>query len=128
MPQVIDPALKQKLMSTAFRPAITLWNRLEGRAPQADFPRSLRAEVRDPLWMLTRQWQMGEFESEDAASAVDARLLPTHVHLDRVALGDQPAQPYDEQMPLETLVEREAIPFTHALRVQMGQYFLKLHT
>lgn len=109
-------------------PAITAYNRLEPRARTEDFTRSLRAEVRDPLWMLTRQWQMGEFESEDAASAVDARLLTTHVHVDRVALGDQPAEPYDEQTPLETLVEREAIPFTHALKVQVGQYFLKLHT
>ena len=28
--------------------------------------RALRAEVRDPLWMLTRQWQMGEFQGDDA--------------------------------------------------------------
>jgi len=29
------------------------WNRLEGRPRSADFERSLRAEVRDPLWFLT---------------------------------------------------------------------------
>jgi hypothetical protein len=117
------------LLAPIYRdPAITAYNRLEPRARTEDFTRSLRAEVRDPLWMLTRQWQMGEFEAEDAASAIDARLLPSHIHLDRVSLRDQPGRQYNEDIPLETLVERESIPFTHALKVQVGQYFLKLHT
>ena len=30
------------------------------------------AEVRDALWMLTRQWQMGEFEGDDAGSPIEA--------------------------------------------------------
>ena len=44
-------------------PTIMLWNRLEGRPRKEDFDRALRAEVRDPLWMLAKQWQMGEFET-----------------------------------------------------------------
>jgi len=55
MPQQIDAHVKNLLLSADFRPAITLWNRLEGRARREDFDRSLRAEIRDPLWMLTRQ-------------------------------------------------------------------------
>ena len=42
-------------------PTITMWNRLEGRPRRHDFDRALKAEVRDALWMLTKQWQMGEF-------------------------------------------------------------------
>ncbi|MGH9175428.1 MAG: hypothetical protein ACRD1H_13775, partial [Vicinamibacterales bacterium] len=58
---------QQKLLSQVYRePSITAYNRLEARARTEDFERSLRAEVRDPLWMLTRQWQMGELEAEDA--------------------------------------------------------------
>ena len=34
-------------------PLVRGWNRLEGRPRSADFERSLRAEVRDPLWFLT---------------------------------------------------------------------------
>jgi hypothetical protein len=34
-------------------PRIVAFNRLETRARTIDFTRSLRAEVRDPLWMLT---------------------------------------------------------------------------
>ena len=48
---------------------IIAFNRLETRPRTTDFTRSLRAEVRDPLWMLTRQWQFGEFNGEDAALA-----------------------------------------------------------
>ena len=56
------------------RPSVTIWNRLEGRPRSVDFTRALRAEVRDGLWMLTRQWQMGEFHGDDAGSPVLARV------------------------------------------------------
>jgi hypothetical protein len=116
------------LLLAVFRdPAITAWNRLEARPRAQDFTRSLRAEVRDPLWFLTRQWQMGELEAEDAASPIDARLLTRRSTLDRVALGGGPAQVFDDSLPLEALVERERVPFTHALRVQAAQHFLRLH-
>jgi hypothetical protein len=49
-------------------PSITFWNRLEPRPQARSIVRSLAAEIRDPLWMLTRQWQLGEFHGEDAAS------------------------------------------------------------
>ena len=62
------------LDTRVFEPAIRGWNRLEGRPRAAEFDRSLRAEVRDPLWFLTRQWQFGEFQGEDAGSPIDARL------------------------------------------------------
>ena len=63
------------------RPTITLWNRLEGRPRTHDFDRALRAEVRDALWMLTKQWQMGEFRGDDAGSPVTAK-----VHVDTTRL------------------------------------------
>ncbi|HEX5964631.1 MAG TPA: hypothetical protein VFY51_01820, partial [Pyrinomonadaceae bacterium] len=145
MAQVIDPALKDALLSTEFRAAITLWNRLEGRPRTADFDRNLRAEVRDPLWMLTRQWQFGEFKGEDAGSAVKARVQLNTSRIDRFAVKDenrdatggeqfQPAVPYDQTLPLEIEVEREPLlsggpePNTSdlALRSQMGRHWLRL--
>ena len=145
MSQVINPALKEALLSTEFRATITLWNRLEGRPRKADFDRSLRAEVRDPLWMLTRQWQFGEFKGEDAGSAVKARVQLNTSRIDRFAVKDenrdatggeqfQPAVPYDQTLPLEIEVEREPVlsggPEPHttdlALRSQMGRHWLRL--
>lgn len=142
MAQVIDAGLKQQLLSTSFRPAITLWNRLEGRARQADFSRSLRAEIRDPLWMLTRQWQLGEFKGSDGGSAAKVRVQIDAARLDRFAVKArdpgsdeyQPAVPYDQSTPLEVQVERESIWQTTlptsdeylALRAQMGRHWLRL--
>jgi hypothetical protein len=143
--QQIDPALKNLLLSGEFRAAITMWNRLEGRPRKEDFDRSLRAEVRDPLWMLTRQWQFGEFKGEDAGSAVKARVQLNTTRIDRYAVknenrdatgGEQflEAVPYDQTLPLEIEVERELLlpagpePNTEdvAMRSQMGRHFVRL--
>lgn len=119
---------KDKLLSKRYRsPSITAYNRLEPRPRTENFERSLRAEVRDALWMLTRQWQMGELESEDAGSAIDARILTKHQNIDSVAFKENAPKVYDAHIPLETMVECEVIPFTHALKVQVAQYFLQLH-
>ena len=117
------------LLLEAYRePAVTAYNRLEARPRAHDFTRSLRAEVRDALWLLTRQWQLGELTAEDAGSPIDARLLTRKLTVDRVRLGGAAGRAYDDTIPLEAAVERERVPFTHALRVQAAQYFLRLHT
>jgi hypothetical protein len=145
MPQQIDPALKDQLLTATFRPAVTLWNRLEGRARREEFHRSLRAEIRDPLWMLTRQWQLGELKGEDAGSAARARVQVSTGRIDRFAVKSenrnavggeqwQPAVVYDVEVPLETEVEREPIwqreaddRVTHLdLRAQAGRQWLRL--
>lgn len=120
-------------------PRIIAFNRLETRARTIDFTRSLRAEVRDPLWMLTRQWQFGEFNGEDAASCVTSRIAFQHENIDRLSLRDQPAFEFDGRaIPLETRVERERIPLTVRIQkngdvysdvlfaVQWGKLFLRL--
>jgi hypothetical protein len=48
--------------------ALTWWNRLEPRPRSPEVADTLAAKIRDPLWMLTRQWQFGEFQGEDAGS------------------------------------------------------------
>lgn len=122
-------AVDNSLLKEIYRiPGITAYNRLEPRPRTENFERSLRAEIRDPLWMLTRQWQMGEFEAEDAGSAIDARLLTKNIHVDRISLDHKVGRQYDEDIPMETFVEREPVPLTYALRIQISQYFLKLHT
>jgi hypothetical protein len=119
---------RPELLSYIYRePQIIAYNRLEPRARTEDFTRSLRAEVRDAMWMLTRQWQMGEFEAEDAGSAIDARLLTHETAIDRFAIKGLQGQIYSNEMPLETIAEREKVPFTTALKVQVGHYFLRLH-
>ncbi len=61
-----------------------VWNKLEGRARSKNMDRSTKAEIYDPLWFLTRQWQLGELMGEDVGSALTAQIAyqttrPSHI-------------------------------------------------
>src|SRR5215207_10846784 len=90
-------------------PTIITWNRLEGRPRTNNFDRALKAEVRDALWMLTKQWQLGEFRGDDAGSPVLARICTGTVEFDRFQPGDATPEPFSLARPLETTVERRPI-------------------
>jgi hypothetical protein len=113
------------IRSAVLAPRIVGWNRLEGRPRADDFERSLRAEVRDPLWFLTRQWQFGELTGEDAGSPIDARIAMRHQSLKLYA--PRAAQPgsYDPATPLEAVVEREAVPDDLMTHMQICRAFFK---
>ncbi|HEX8852058.1 MAG TPA: PA14 domain-containing protein, partial [Pyrinomonadaceae bacterium] len=55
-------------------PSITTWTRVEPNPRNPKMESSLQAAVADPLWMLARQWQLGEFEGDDAGSPALARF------------------------------------------------------
>ncbi len=117
----------QDILLTAYRIAsITAYNRLETAPRTADFDRSLKAEIRDPLWLLTRQWQFGEFQGEDAATAIGTKILGEHTVMDQVQFPGNTPFSYDNTTPLETTVEREALKPNLFFAVQMGRYFIKL--
>jgi hypothetical protein len=107
-------------------PEIRGWNRLEGRPRAENFERSLRAEVRDPLWFLTRQWRFGEFDGQDAGSPIEARLATTRTQLIDFTLRDGPAHRYDPLFPLEVIVEREPVPFDLVTHRQITQAFFRI--
>ncbi len=114
-------------------PAITRWNRLEGRPRTHDFDRALRAEVRDALWMLSRQWQMGEFHGDDAASPVLARACIDVRLIDRFQAAGGPVEALALEEPLEAKVERRPLPLRAGtqylsldLRLMVGRRWLKL--
>lgn len=121
--------------------SITSWTRLEPRTRNVEMSTALQARVYDPLWLLTRQWQMGEFQGEDNGAPVMARWRAESSPLTRYHAGllapdsDIIGQPYDSHtVPLETLVEREQIRpnppagNTAQLRfaVTAGLHFLRL--
>jgi hypothetical protein len=108
----IKPALEQRRF-----PAITTWNRLEARPRSQNFERALQAEVRDALWMLTKQWQMGEFRGSDAGSPVFARLLLATTRLTKYRPAGGAAQLFDSSIPLETKVERRPVPLHRQQRI-----------
>ncbi len=122
----VQPALLMQKQVT--EPALVGWNRLEPRTRTADFARSLKAEIRDALWMISRQWQVGEFRGDDAGSPVEARILTHEQRVNRyAAAGRQAEEMDDDALPMETSVEREAMPDSLQLKIQISTQFWKLY-
>jgi hypothetical protein len=107
------------------KPFITGWNRLEGRVRTEEFERALRAEARDPLWFLARQWQFLELKADDAGSPIEARLATRHTRLERFATQSGPAGAFPRDTPLEAIVEREEAPFDRITLIQLHRAFDK---
>ena len=55
--------------------ALLAANRLETRPRSPEFNRALRAEIRDPTWLLARQWQLHEFRAEDRGTPAFAEVV-----------------------------------------------------
>lgn len=53
--------------------SITSWLRIEPRNVDGDLQPGVEARLHDPLWLLSRQWQLGELFGEDGGSAISAR-------------------------------------------------------
>jgi hypothetical protein len=117
--------------------SITSWIRLEPRARSATVQQGLQARVHDPLWLLSRQWQLGEFQAQDGGAPVSVRLRGEAARLSRYHAGPlQEAaangKSYDGRTPLEAVVEREALTGPAAAApnpgraAEAGQHFLRL--
>lgn len=107
-------------------PQITIWNRLEPRPRRKEFGRSLRSEVRDSLWFLTRQWQFGEFKGEDTGTAVHVRVDMETSRLKKICLHEQAVKNFDNATPLEMQVEKFAFTPDVTLQNEMGRHLLRL--
>jgi hypothetical protein len=123
----VVPDLKVALEQALF-PTVTVWNRLEGRPRRVDFDRALKAEVRDPLWMLCKQWQIGEFKADDAGSPVLAKVRMRSAPVTKYQPKGDTTEPFEANVPLETKVEQRILRWVlngqkvHLdLRAQLGR-------
>jgi hypothetical protein len=133
MAEKLITAQLQSVVNSKSIPGILLFNRLEGRPRAEKFDRALRAEVRDALWMLTRQWQVGEFQGDDAGSPIFLKARIDTTRLTKYQPAGGPVEPFDDSIPLEAHVERMAIPMAQGpheisldIRLLMGRHWLKL--
>ena len=79
--------------------------------PRHDPRRVAAGRIHDPLWLLARQWQVGEFTGDDGGSPVQARARIDNRALGWYAANGGTAAAYDPVAePLEARVEREAAP------------------
>jgi hypothetical protein len=97
----------------------------------------LQARIHDPLWLLARQWQFGEFKGEDSGSPAAAQVAIASAPIRRYRPGPASAsngvQTYSATtMALETLVEREPVVSgttpTRRWAAEAGLHFLRLLT
>jgi len=58
-------------------PSITTWSRLEPNVRGAAQPETLKARIYDPLWLLARQWQLGELQGEDNGTPCPPDCAPS---------------------------------------------------
>lgn len=82
------------------------YNRLEGRTREESLTSALSAKIHDPLWMLARQWQFGEFKGEDTGSAIEAKIAYRTQKLNYFKPHHGPWQKHDDALPMEITVEK----------------------
>lgn len=83
------------------------WTRLEPVSTTGDPKPGLEARVHDPLWLMGRQWQLGEFHGEDAGTPLAVRVVTNTVAVDRWSAGFDGTAELLQGDLLESWVERE---------------------
>lgn len=124
-------AFDAKLKAAFLRPPA--WTRLEPQSISGDPSPGLEARVHDPLWLLCRQWQLGEFAGEDAGTPllvhVKTRTLPVNAWQPGDAKAKRPPRAVDPDVPLDPGIEREPTPASRVglrQRAEAGAYLLEL--
>src|ERR1019366_1191868 len=104
--------------------SVTVWTRLEPHPCDGSMQRSLQAQVRDPLWLLARQWQLGELAGEDAGSPVQATMSMQSRPLTGYAPNDSGVADvaFEETLALETHVERVPVTLNVRGSAQLGRH------
>lgn len=113
-------------------PSVTQGVTFDVHTTCASMADGLQARIHDPLWLLARQWQFGEYQGDNAGAAARVFIEAQNAPLTRYRpAGDAAALPYTPAaLPLETLVEREPVSSggnRHlGLLVEAGLHFLRL--
>src|SRR5215470_8095295 len=108
--------------------SVTTWTRIEPDIytgdPQKDLALGIAAEIADPLWLLGRQWQIGEWQGEDAGSPVSAQISASSYPIDSLGVGARaiPFQP--STTATDALVEHDGGRADLAMRAAGGRAFL----
>lgn len=121
-----DARLDRNLSAHIRVPTVVHWNRIESRPRSDDLAAPMRAELRDPLWMLARQWQLGEFIGADSGTPVHARLMARVEPLLQWAPRGQPPRPLDAAVPLQAQVERRRAEPDLVMALFLGQRWMAL--
>lgn len=102
--------------------------RFEGFARDENNINNLAMVTADPLWMLGRQWQFGEFIGEDNGSPISVAAQIRKQNMPFYSSGEEETPRYRlNDIPLEAVVEAmEYIPGDLRTRVKIGQQYMRV--
>ncbi|WP_207934200.1 hypothetical protein, partial [Actinomadura sp. KC06] len=101
--------------------------RMEPLHRSSEVASGLAARIHDAAWMLTRQWQFGEFAGQDAGSPIDVELTGESRPITAWRPPDGPWTPYDPRLgPLEPQVESEPPVVDERARAEGGAQFVTM--
>ncbi|CAN5761194.1 hypothetical protein BH20ACT6_BH20ACT6_08690 [soil metagenome] len=103
-PLIRVSTLSSPLFSMLSEPART---RIEPVASSGDPEEGLAARVNDPLWMLGRQWQLGEFQAEDVGTPLRVHVQADFIPQETWTAGDAATPVWGESL-LEPRIHAEA--------------------
>ncbi|SMO77076.1 hypothetical protein [Paracoccus laeviglucosivorans] len=87
------------------------WTRLEPQSLSGEPAPGVEMRVADALWMMARQWQLGEFQGEDCGTPVSVRVSAQSQSLTALRPGDPQraatAMPLPEGCAIEPQIEAE---------------------
>jgi hypothetical protein len=111
---VASRPLAEAMKALAISMTPPAFTRLEPQSVSGDPAPGLEARVHDPLWLLARQWQLGEFHGDDAGTPTGVHVTTRTRHAQVWQPGDPSAnrapRPLDADTALDPLVEREPSP------------------
>lgn len=121
--------------------SITTFSRLEPQPRRSELEAGATAPVHDPLWLLARQWQVGEFAGHDGGNPIVARWRGVAAAPTRFVAGPIPPNTMlsaprfaPDAAPLEAIIERVTAPLPAGtetpaglrLAIDAGRHFLAL--
>ena len=85
----------------------TSWTHIRTSYLHDDVRKGLEARIADPLWTLARQWQLGEFDGDDAASPIKIKVRHGSVSVGGLASPRTPnaKHPIKHDDLIEPLIE-----------------------
>jgi hypothetical protein len=119
------PKIKNNLLDpTLGSPDYIPQFRLEGRSRNPDNEDALAMRIADPLWMLGRQWQFGEFRAEDNGSPIGVVASYRKEKINYFSFPGSGERQAINPVPLEARVEAMEVR-SNDLRskVRIGQKF-----
>ncbi|WP_336514562.1 hypothetical protein [Pollutibacter soli] len=103
--------------------ALLFWQKIKPSAEITDVAEALRCEIYDPLWMIGRQWQVGEFRAEDAGTAAFAAVDSISFYPDSIYginNGSTKLKPALD-VPMNTTIETVPMLFTLHIRIEAAK-------